>query len=152
MAGLTPRKENFALEYIRTGSAKASAVAAGYSAKSAGTSAARLLKDPVVKAFIDAARERSLAVGAYNADQAMRELDDVIRFSRETKNATAYARAVELKMRQAGLLVERADVRMLGGFQVKISGIDDPAPAGAEAATTIAAAAVHGASSGGSVE
>jgi hypothetical protein len=151
MAGLTPRKEAFALEYIRTGAAKASAVAAGYAPKSAGTSAARLLNDPVVKAFLEAARERSIAVAQYTATEAMRELEDVIRFSKETKNATAYARAVELRMRQAGLLIERSDVRMLGGFQVKISGIDDPPPAGSDAAM-VAAGIVQGASSTGSNE
>jgi hypothetical protein len=146
MAGLTPRKEAFAIEYLRTGAAKASAIAAGYSPKSASTSAARLLKDPVVTAFVDAARERSVAVGAYTASQAMIELEDGMRFARDTKNATALARLIELRMKQAGLLVERADVRMLGGFQVKISGIDDPLPAGAEAATAVAAASVQGAS------
>jgi phage terminase small subunit len=152
MAGLTPRKESFALEYIRTGSAKASAIAAGYSPKSASTSAARLLKDPVVTAFIDAARERSIAVAQYTATEAMRELEDGMRFARETKNATALARLIELRMKQSGLLVERSDVRMLGGFQIKISGIDYPHPAESEAATTVAAGVVQGVSSTGQSE
>jgi hypothetical protein len=150
MAGLTPRKESFALEYIRTGSAKASAIAAGYSPKSASTSAARLLKDPVVTAFIDAARERSIAVAQYTATEAMRELEDGMRFARETK--TALARLIELRMKQSGLLVERSDVRMLGGFQIKISGIDYPHPAESEAATTVAAGVVQGVSSTGQSE
>ena len=127
MAGLTPKKEAFALEYIRTGAAKASAIAAGYSAKSATSAAGRLLHDPHVKAFLDAARERSTAVAQYTATMAMRELEDAIAFAKQTKNATALTRAIELKMKQAGLLIDRSDVRMLGGFKIEIAGIDDPA-------------------------
>lgn len=124
MPGLTPRKETFALEYIRTGSSKASAIAAGYSPKSAGNAAGRLLKDPHVKSVLEAARERSNAVAQYTATQAMRELEDGMNFAITTKNATALARFVELRMKQAGLLVDRSDVRMLGGFKIEIAGID----------------------------
>lgn len=127
MAGLTPRKEQFALEYIRTGAAKASAITAGYSPNSATSAAGRLLHDPHVKALIDAARERSTAVAQYTATTAMREIDDAIAFSKSSKNATAYVSALQLKAKLSGLLVDRADVRMLGGFKIEIAGIDDPA-------------------------
>ncbi len=127
MSGLTPKKEAFALEYIRTGAAKASAIAAGYSPKSAQSAAGRLLQDPHVKSFLDAARERSVAVAQYTASAAMRELDNVIAFAMKTNNANAYAKAVELKMKQSGLLIDRTDMRVLGGFKIEIAGINDPA-------------------------
>jgi hypothetical protein len=141
MTGLHPKKELFATEYLRTGAMKASAIAAGYSPKSASAAATRLLKDPYVVEFLDAARERSLAVAQYGASQAMRELEDGMRFARETKNATALARLIELRMKHAGLLVDRSDVRMLGGFRIEIAGIGDGAGEVAAAPVVSAAAA-----------
>jgi hypothetical protein len=96
----------------------------GCSPAAAGTSGSNSLRKPNIKAALDAARADLARSIQYDAAAAMAELDESLKFSRETKNATAYARSVELKMRLSGLLIERVDQRNLGAFKIEIGGID----------------------------
>jgi hypothetical protein len=119
----------FAEHYLKNGSASAAARAIGYAPLSSRKAGSRLLRDPTVQEMIEKARSEMQARATYSAELAMKELDQAMDFSRETGNATALARCVELKAKLAGLMVERIDQRQVGGFQVRIIGIDDAPPA-----------------------
>jgi hypothetical protein len=63
----------------------------------------------------------------FNAERAMSELDAAATFARETKNATALARVIELKAKLAGLL-DTKDKGPATAFQININGLDTPQP------------------------
>ncbi|WP_119462932.1 terminase small subunit [Rhodospirillaceae bacterium SYSU D60014] len=128
---------DFAAHYLKGGSASAAARAIGYAPASARKTASRLLKDPTVQEMIEKARSELQARASYSADSAMKELDQAMDFARETGNATALARVIELRAKLAGLMVERVDQRQLGGFQVRIIGVDDALPIGPRGPRTI---------------
>lgn len=112
--GLTLRKQKFVGEYLSNGgNAAAAARAAGYAPDHASHQGWVLTnKDPAVRAELERARAELADRTDYKAEKAMQELGDVIAFARETKNATAMARAIELRMRMAGLLVEKVDLNV----------------------------------------
>lgn len=73
---------------------------------------------------LEKAATQSVTLAAYNADVAMNECESAILFAKETGNANAYVKAVELKSKLKGLLVEKVDMRQVG-FQIQIGGITD---------------------------
>lgn len=106
------KHQSFVAEYVVNGGiGTAAAVAAGYAPNSAKHTAYKLLRRPEIKAAVDEARQRIKDAGMYDVDRAMAELYEVIRFARETKNATAMARAVELRARIAGVLTDNINLR-----------------------------------------
>ena len=104
------------------------------SARAAGMSeyycknAFKLEKYPEVIEELAKIRKRVAEQAFYDAAVAMKELQDTIQFARDTENAAAMAKAVELKMKLAGLLIERHDMRNVGSFSVNIIGIEGNAP------------------------
>lgn len=70
----------------------------------------------------------SVKAAAYNIDAAMKECEDAIEFARETENANAYVKAVELKSKLQGLLVEKHQIQQVP-FTISIGGIYDELPA-----------------------
>lgn len=120
-------------EYIRhrsTGkSARESARMAGYAPTAVKSAAVRLERHPLVVAELAKTQVAIRETTKYDAERAMAELDEGMELSRTTDNATAFMRAVELRSKINGLLIERVDQRNVGGFQIHISGIDEPAPA-----------------------
>lgn len=119
-AKLTIRKQKFVQEYLTNGGNAAAAVrAAGYSPNHASHLGWRLVNhDEAVKAELERARNELANQTDYRAEEAMKELGEVIEFARETKNATAFARAVELRMRMAGLLIEKSEINVQGTVDV----------------------------------
>lgn len=79
-------------------------------------------------AYVEEHREKLKKATQYDLQAAIRELDEAIIFARETENANALVKALELKMKGHGLLIEKHDVRTFAAFSIKISGIDDPIP------------------------
>ena len=128
MNGLDIRRATFVRHFCSGKSAAESARLAGYAEAYCRNASERLLKQPAVKQAIDRARARLREATEYDQRAAMQELDETIAFARETGNATAMARAVELKAKLNGLLVERREDLHLGGFQLVVSGIDRSAP------------------------
>lgn len=118
--GLTLRKRKFVQEYLANGGNAAAAVrAAGYAPTHASHQGWLLVnKDEAVKAEIERAHQELAERTDYRAEKAMEELGEVITFARETKNATAMARAVELRMKLAGLLVEKVDMNVSGTVDI----------------------------------
>lgn len=95
------------------------AVIAGYSPKNASKSAHNLLQRAPVKAAIARIRESLVESGKFDAQVAMRRLDSAAQFARDTNNATALARCIELQLRLHGMLIDKAQIEVktvdLGG-------------------------------------
>lgn len=121
--GLNPKQRAFIKNYVTHGSALRAAKEAGYSIKSSSDAAFRLLRNKQVKQMIEEARIVSVKETGYTLAKAMEEAKDVMDFAKETENANAYAKAVELRSKLNGLLVEKHDVRQVG-FHVNVGGID----------------------------
>lgn len=85
----------------------------------------RLAKHPEVKKIIAETRLAIVEKVKYTAIEAMKEAEMTIQFARETENASAMVKAVELRSKLMGLLVDKIDLRASVGFKVAISGIDD---------------------------
>lgn len=93
---------------------------------SAALVARRTLKKPAVAGAIDALKCELVKNAQYSFDDFIQEMDKAIEFATVTKNATARVRAIELKGKASGHLVDRIDSRNVNaGFQVRIGGIGD---------------------------
>lgn len=66
-------------------------------------------KPPVAKA-IEETPKKGRDMAAYGLVEAMKEADDVIAFTKMKGNAMAYCKAVELRAKLSGLLVERVEI------------------------------------------
>lgn len=99
---------------MKDGNAARAAQAVGYTA----AHSHNLMRDPYVVEALEKARKRSQEVCDYNATQAMKEANDAIEFAISTENANAYVKAVELRAKLQGLLVEKVDLRAQVGFSI----------------------------------
>jgi hypothetical protein len=89
----------------------------------------RILKLPQVRDYLAERRKANAIKADYGALQAMDEAKQGMEFAIETRNANAFAKAVELRAKLQGLLIERQDIRHVGSFSISINGIDDePSP------------------------
>ena len=110
-----PRPLNHRLEkYIQAVaggvSSTEAALEAGYSRSYALVAGRRLNRDPLVRAAIAAIQAEGRTVAAYNLAAAMEEAQRVIEYAKQHNNAMAYFKAVELRARLSGLLVDRIQV------------------------------------------
>lgn len=104
---LNEQQTKFVEEYLRTGSTKGAAIFAGYAGAEGqhGSQIGNQVKRATsVHAAIEASRAKVAEKGAYALEQAMAEADEAIQFSRETENANAFVKAVELKAKLNGLI------------------------------------------------
>jgi len=85
----------------------AAAQQAGFRSRSARY---KTLSNPLAIQYLSAIRAETRAITAYDAATAMAEALDVITFAKENKNAMAYCKAVELRARLSGLLIDRVEV------------------------------------------
>ena len=99
MTNVTPRQQQFVQEYLRTGNATQSAVAAGYGSANADVTAARLLKRPLIQCALDAAKKDLHALFMAEAYDSLRTLVAI----RDDPDAPASAR-----LRAAQDLLDRA--------------------------------------------
>src|SRR5215469_2423408 len=124
---LTPRKMAFLSAYLSGRGGAESAVIAGYSKTNARHRAYELLNnDPLVVEAIKDAQDKLRKEANFNAEKAMDELNEAMKFARDTKNATALARCIELRAKLAGLL-DTKDKGPQTAFQINISGLDQDA-------------------------
>ncbi len=120
-AQLSLRQQRFVAALVADPHANAANAArlAGYSRRHSADAGCRLMQNALVRAEVDRARTEIAERGNFGADVAMRRLDAAAAFARETKNATALARVIELQLRLFGLLVDRAQLQVeyldLGG-------------------------------------
>lgn len=126
-----PRKKR---KYTRLPARKAEVAAAIASSKNQSEAAKKLgvtrqavqvqMKDPTIQAAIEDARKSVGEAAKYGLEEAMRECDEAIQFSILTENANARVKAIELKMKLRGLLIEKHQHMGLAPLSINISGID----------------------------
>ena len=117
---LKPRYAKFVAAFLSHGNATQAAIEVGYAPLHATSRAYKLMQRPDVKAAISVARKQAQENAVYNLEKAMAECDRTIAFSEKTDNANAMAKAVELKSKLNGLLVERIDHRISSGFVINM--------------------------------
>jgi hypothetical protein len=127
---LKPRHQKFVEHWLRTAGANAtaSAIHAGFSARSARKQAWSLLKTPRVMEAIARAQKLAEQKTQFGFEKAMKKLDEYIDEARAEKQYTAVAKLNSDKLKMSGLLKERVDHRHEVGFQIHIEGIDPPRP------------------------
>jgi phage terminase small subunit len=102
---LSRRQQAFVEFYARPGekhgepclNAAAAVRLAGYSHKRAEATAFKLLRQPKVRAAVDAMRAEIAALNGYDAAKCMAELEDAMAHARKTENSSALVRAIELR-------------------------------------------------------
>ena len=128
IAKLSPQKSRFITNMAGGLDAKNAMLQSGWrgTGDSAASAACRLLKEDVeVKGALDLLRGELVTKAGYDHAAFMTELDETIAFARETKNATAMARAVELRGKANGHLIEKTENKNINaGFSLTISGLD----------------------------
>lgn len=122
-----PRKYKFIERYAAHGQAKRAALECGWSEEYAQSASARLLRDPEVKDALNEIRKNAMVKAEYTVETAMAEANAAIEFAKETENANAYVKAVELRSKLSGLLVDKIDLRQAIGFSIQIIGVGAPA-------------------------
>src|ERR1051325_6967019 len=106
----TDRQRLYAQNLARGLDSRAAALAAGYSESFSRVASHRLMKLPSVAKEVEAIRHRAREIVSYDVTVAMQEALDALNFAKEKGNAMAYCKAVELRAKLSGLLVDRVEV------------------------------------------
>lgn len=126
---LTLRQSRFITAYLSGQNATQAAITAGFAPKGAHTRGRELLNEnDIVKAAIADEQAKLRRDMNYGTEKAMEELDKAIALAVSSKNATAYARCVELKSKLMGLMSEKKEAPT-AALQINITGVDMPGPA-----------------------
>ena len=106
---LSGRQALFVAAYVRGTSAVQAAKQAGYGPAYADGASKYLLPQPAIKSAIDAARSQLQKTTAYGLQEAVAEIDAFVSEVRGDKqpNRVSIVKALELKAKLHGLLVER---------------------------------------------
>jgi phage terminase small subunit len=121
----TIKQQRFVQAYKTSGNINEAARKAGYSVKN--RSLSKILASPPVLAELEKHKQEVIASGRYGYEKAMKECEEAMIFSRETENAAALVKAIELKTKLSGLMIEKHEVKQVG-FSVVISGVDANLP------------------------
>lgn len=118
---ISPQQLQYA-EYRAQGLTQgAAALKAGYKSK---TGAYKADKNPIVRRYLsEIQRSAAIRIG-YVVATAMDEAQQGMVFARETENAAAFVKAVELRAKLSGLLIDRVEV-----FSMDMKGALDQARA-----------------------
>lgn len=79
----------------------------GYSSR---TGALKAERNPQVREYLAEVQKQSAIRASYVVGTAMDEALDGMEFAKATKNATAYVKAVELRAKLSGLLIDKVEV------------------------------------------
>ncbi|MCM3901640.1 MAG: terminase small subunit [Pyrinomonadaceae bacterium] len=133
---LNDRQQRF-VEFVARGlSAQEAASKAGF-APSTARKASRLLRHSLVAPAIAQIRAEARKQSCYSVVEAMKEAEECLRFSKEHKQCMAYVRAVELRSRLSGLLIDKVEIvsvdltKALAEAEQRVLGPIDVTPAGA---------------------
>jgi hypothetical protein len=125
-----PKWQRFVAAHASGATLAAAVTAAGYDCKKPLQYGQKLLKrKPEIAAALAAVRAEMAKRAQYGMDKLIADLDSAAAFARETENANALARCLELKGKALGLLVDRMDMRVQQiPFRIVIAGIDERLP------------------------
>ena len=120
-SALTPEMRRFVEEYIKLGSVRGAAMLAGIT-YSRGQGYMRL---PQVDALIESRFKDLQQETGYTQEKALEEAEFARQFSQKKGNSMALVKAVELKAKIAGLLIEKVDHSVNGNFTIQVYGVRD---------------------------
>lgn len=123
MKQLTTRDAKFVAAFLEGNTAGDSARIAGFKCtnqKSFNAVGKRALRRPIVKAAIDASHQEIAKAGEVTAVSMLQEASDAADFAKAKGNPMAYVKAVELRAKLSGLLIDRVDQRSVGNLTVEI--------------------------------
>ena len=132
LAQLPSRKAAFVLN-VAAGMVPADALLkAGWAMtrNTANSTASRLLReDEAVKDAVAAIKADLAKKAEYDFNKFMVEMNGAMDFAKKTNNATALVRAIELKGKASGHIVDRVDSRVqTAGFSLVVEGVAPPRP------------------------
>lgn len=108
---LSPRQEKYVNGVVKGMMSRAEAARqAGYGKAYSLKAAVRIEQVPAVREAIDAAQSDLRTRTMYDAQEAVKEVDQAIRFAYAQKNPMSIAKLLDLKSRLHGLLVEKHEV------------------------------------------
>ena len=107
---ITEKRQRY-LELLAAGKdSRAAAREVGFSRSYSEVLATRCRKNPDIAAALEAIREKGRTLAGYDLAAAMKEAVDVIDFAKKNHNSMAYCKAVELRAKLSGLLIDRVEV------------------------------------------
>lgn len=109
---LTPKQEDFVLQYLVDFCGKQAAIRAGYSPRNADKLASQLLGNPRVRAAIDRARGERAARVERTALDVLRDIQEVTRQARDAGQYKVALRGLELEGKHIGMFAEKLDLSM----------------------------------------
>lgn len=115
----TENQVTFATEFAKTRSLIEAAAKANISYPQAVTWS----RHPGMRKYISDQKKALAARLGYTLELAMEEADEAKQFARKFKNAAAFVKSVELKMRLNGLLVDKSEVNIQAPFTIQITGV-----------------------------
>jgi len=115
---LAPVKLQFLDSYIKTGSITTAAKLVGVTT----VQGRRWLAGKKVQAHLEKVRTEISAKIGYSLETAMVEAEQAKRFAEKTNNANAYVKAVDLKAKLNGLLVEKHQ-HLTASFSIQVEGV-----------------------------
>jgi hypothetical protein len=130
LSELPTRKAKFILNVAAGMTPIEALLAAGWQASHtvAKTTANKILRDDEpAKNALTLIKLELAKKAEYGFEKFMAEMNDAIRFAKSTNNATALVRAIELKGKASGHIVDRVDTRSVStGFSIQIAGVEPP--------------------------
>ena len=125
MKSMSLRQMKFAGAVCAGKSPRVAAIEAGFSAKNAHSQGYLLLRNEAVKAWIDSWREKQRELAHYGKAECEAEIRVGMQLALDTKNPSAYAKAVELLLRLHGHLATSKSIDE-AHFTLTISGLENP--------------------------
>ncbi|MDR1368118.1 MAG: terminase small subunit [Candidatus Accumulibacter sp.] len=115
---LTAKQRRFAREFLIDLNGTQAAIRAGYSPRTAGEQAHRLLKNVQVKKAVEQARLAQEGRMERTADEVLKDIRDVAKEAREDGDRRTALRGYELEGKHLGLFEDR--LKVSGGVEIKI--------------------------------
>lgn len=84
------------------------------------------IRHPEFRAKIDEIMEKIGTKAAYNIEAAMEDAKEAQDFALRTDNANAFVKAIELKMKLHGLLIDKKQFQHQASFKIEIEGVRGP--------------------------
>lgn len=124
MRQLTQLQDQFCHEYLKDGVIEASAIRAGYNPASAGKTAYKLLRNPLIEARIRELRVDSLMRLKLDADQIVSRFIAIADKAEQSGDLHVALRALELIGKRLGIFTDKLEVTQKNPF---VTGEDEEA-------------------------
>lgn len=116
--GLTAKQQRFVAEYLVDGNATRSAIAAGYSERTAMRQGSDQLRKPLVKAALTAARKRITAKLELSAEKVLADIERIANKAEQAKKFGDALKGKELLGKHLKLFTEKHEHGGIGGGPV----------------------------------